>query len=298
MISCFGQEIYTNCYFDNQQYEIGDTLRATVVVSGVKLKLQDNILIIVNNDTLVFDKEKQEAYYSKVLSKSTVSLTKWSSTISYPVNKKKRKIKTFQGSVSIRDALNKFPITFYKGVQNTLYLPINHCADIKKPHLEGALLNKVSREKIDLTPSDTQVKIITYDCEGVEYVQVIPVVEVPNPKITIYSDGSRVDLKRGIPFPSVLNVMYKSSSTCEMNFSSALYITDKVKVTLIRNRRPVYSKTFTKTNNLMLNEFAVKAKPGDHLLIEIKEVKHRTRRGLKSVRLRFTDSLLMIPIIE
>ena len=236
MISCFGQEIYTNCYFDNQQYEIGDTLRATVVVSGVKLKLQDNILIIVNNDTLVFD--------------------------------------------------------------NTLYLPISHCADIKKPHVEGALLNKVSREKIDLTPSDTQVKIITYDCEGVEYVQVIPVVEVPNPKIMIYSDGSRVDLKRGIPFPSVLNVMYKSSSTCEMNFSSALYITDKVKVTLIRKRRPVYSKTFTKTNNLMLNEFAVKAKPGDHLLIEIKEVKHRTRRGLKSVRLRFTDSLLMIPIIE
>ena len=55
---------------------------------------------------------------------------------------------------------------------------------------------------------------------------------------------------------------------------------------------------FTKTNNLMLNEFAVKAKPGDRLLIEIKEVKHRTRRGLKSVRLRFMDSLIMIPIIE
>ena len=99
--------------------------------------------------------------------------------------------------------------------------------------------------------------------------------KIPKPEIVALAKNKPVDEKRGVRAPGPRSITMKAipdESFKAFLPKDARYKVTKWEATLVRGKRPVDKKTFTSGNG-NLSSFASKAKPGDRILIEVKQVK-------------------------
>lgn len=99
--------------------------------------------------------------------------------------------------------------------------------------------------------------------------------KIPKPEIVALAGNKPVNEKKGVRAPGPRSIKMKAipdESFKAFLPKDARYKVTKWEATLVRGKRPVDKKTFTSgTGNL--SSFASKAKPGDRILIEVKQVK-------------------------
>ena len=101
------------------------------------------------------------------------------------------------------------------------------------------------------------------------------------PTIKALSGGRELDLKRGVPVPGPRSLEIKAvpdQSFAEFLPKDARYRVSQWEVTLARGSRPVKTERVN-SENINLNAFASLARPGDRIVIEVKQVQRMNFRG-------------------
>ena len=122
--------------------------------------------------------------------------------------------------------------------------------------------------------------------------------KVPKPDIIPYSGGRPIDLKQGVQALSVrsINLVAKPDADFatllpkEANFRVTRY-----KITLARGKRPV-KQIDVNGPKASIGSLIQQAKPGDRLVIELKEVKRRNFKGKAETVRGITQNIFTVPL--
>ena len=122
---------------------------------------------------------------------------------------------------------------------------------------------------------------------------------VPQPSIVATSRGKQINPK-GVRAPGPRKITMKAIA--EAGFKAALpkdarFRVTKWTATLVRGKRPVVAPKTFKSPDGNLNTFAAKAKNGDRIMIEVKNVFRRTYTG-KNVSVRIPMTIINIPLTD
>lgn len=144
------------------------------------------------------------------------------------------------------------------------------------------------RSKVDLTVSSGGNKL------GVE---TFTVKKPPLPTFSFKSGGKEVDMKNGAQATSMRSL--DVTPEAEENFArevpkDAEYRIRQLEITLARGSRPVTKQSFT-TQKLNLAQFVAQARPGDRLVVEIKQVTRKTYQG-KNEPVQLRNAIFNIPL--
>lgn len=123
--------------------------------------------------------------------------------------------------------------------------------------------------------------------------------KVPKPEIVALSSGKPVNEKKGVKAPGPRAIKMKAQADASFKQflpKDARYKVTKWEATLVRGKRPVDKKQFTSENG-NLSSFASKAKAGDRILVEVKEVKRLNFKG-KTEKVKVGLVLKNIPLTE
>lgn len=151
---------------------------------------------------------------------------------------------------------------------------INSGNKLRKGSKKGEVVIIPSTPKVQLTVSSGGQRI------GTENFQVQL---VPKPDIKAFAGNKEVDQKRGMTAPGPRSITMKAipdQSFANFLPKDARYRVNKWTAMLVRGKRPVKTQDFTSQTGNM-STFASQAKPGDRILIEVKEV----------LRLNFLDQV-------
>jgi hypothetical protein len=105
---------------------------------------------------------------------------------------------------------------------------------------------------------------------------------VPLPTIKAFAGNKEVDQKRGMAAPGPRSITVKAVP--EAGFAAALrsearYSVTSWTATLVRGRRPAGQKSFGTGKNCDIGSLRSNARPGDRIMIEVKDVVRRPSRG-------------------
>jgi len=144
--------------------------------------------------------------------------------------------------------------------------------------------------KVTLTVSSGGTKI-----DALEF----KVRKIPKPEVVALNGSKPVDEKRGMKAPGPRSIKMKAipdESFKAFLPKDARYKVTKWEATLVRGKRPVGKKTFTsETGNF--STFASKAKPGDRIMIEVKQVMRLNFKG-KTEKVNVGLVLKNIPLTD
>lgn len=121
---------------------------------------------------------------------------------------------------------------------------------------------------------------------------------IPKPELVLKSGGKEVDLRNGVkkvPREITLEAV-PDADFAQFLPEDARYRVTKWEVTLARGARPVDQKKVTGTR-ADLGSFVSKARPGDRIVIEAKEVQRMNfRKELENIKIGVNASIKTVPI--
>jgi len=178
------------------------------------------------------------------------------------------------------------------GSVSALYLNCGNDLNIQVPALGtayepsftadgGQVIPGAKKGAITVVPTAGKVSINVSSSGSLIGTEVFNVKRVPLPTIKLVVNGKPADIKQGYPAPGPRGL--KAVAQPEENFASFLpkdarYKITEWHVTLARGKRPVESQKFT-DQDANLSGLIQKAKEGDRLVIEVKEVKRMNFKG-------------------
>ena len=120
---------------------------------------------------------------------------------------------------------------------------------------------------------------------------------IPLPSIKALSGGKELNLKTGVSAPGPRSLEIKAipdQSFAEFLPKDARYRVSQWEVTLARGSRPVKTERVT-AENINLNSFAALARPGDRIVIEVKQVQRMNFRG-NVENVNIGNEIIQIPL--
>lgn len=201
-------------------------------------------------------------------------------------------------------------IQVQSGAVSALYMNCGNPIQINVPALgsvynpsfsaTGAEIQQGSKKgEIYVIPNGKQVTIKV--SSGGNYIGNVdfPVKPVPKPEIQILSNGKPVDLKNGLKAPGPRSLQIKAVPLPDFaasNPKDARYKVTEWTAYLLRGSRLVKQKD-ANTEVVDLSEFALQAKPGDRITIEIKKVM-RSNFYDKQEEVRLSQTIQTVPIVD
>ena len=134
---------------------------------------------------------------------------------------------------------------------------------------------------VTVVPNAAEVKLNVNSNGNYIGSETFKVRRIPMPTIKALSGGRELDLKRGVPVPVPRSLELKAvpdQSFAEFLPKDARYRVSQWEVTLARGSRPVKTERVN-SENINLNAFASLARPGDRIVIEVKQVQRMNFRG-------------------
>ncbi|MBC7920022.1 MAG: gliding motility protein GldM, partial [Ferruginibacter sp.] len=142
----------------------------------------------------------------------------------------------------------------------------------------GTYIKGAEKGKLTVVPSSTEVRINVSSGGNPLGVETFKVRNIPKPTIEIYSGGRPIPEKQGMPAPGPRELTVKAiADESFKNFlpKDARYRVFTWEVTLARGSRPVAGPISFSNEQISTASLIAQAKPGDRLVIEIKEVKRQ-----------------------
>ncbi len=152
--------------------------------------------------------------------------------------------------------------------------------------------------KVTIVPTAPNVELSVYSSGTFIGSQKFRVKQIPTPELVLKSGGKEIDLKRGVSKVPREITLEAIGDTDFAQFlpKDARYKVTKWEVSLARGARAVQTLPFTSTK-ADLSSFVSKARPGDRIVIEAKEVQRMNFRGEREkVRIGVNASIKTVPI--
>lgn len=165
----------------------------------------------------------------------------------------------------------------YLNCGNELNVQVPALGNEYKPSFtaDGATTIDGSGGKVTVVPNKASVSLTVSSGGNTIGTEKFSVRRIPKPTIEVKSRNKVVDEKRGVsaPGPRSLDIAaIPDESFKQFLPKDARYKVTRWEVTLARGSRPVETKKVT-SQKVNLTSFASKARPGDRIVIEVKEVK-------------------------
>ncbi|MCK5207288.1 MAG: gliding motility protein GldM [Cyclobacteriaceae bacterium] len=233
----------------------------------------------------------------------------------YDANGQQRK--TFTAEIAIGEQTFKEQISYIVArpviqIQSAsvqaLYRNCGNKLDVQVPAL-GAAYNPSFRVKggssqggrggkITIVPTSPTVELSVYSSGTFIGKQKFRAKPIPKPELVLKSGGNEIDLKRGvskIPREITLQAV-PDADFAQFLPDDANYRVTKWEVTLARQQRAIETKQVTSTK-ANLASFVSKARPGDRIVIEAKEVQRMNfKKEKENVRIGVNSSIKTVPI--
>ena len=152
--------------------------------------------------------------------------------------------------------------------------------------------------KVTIIPTAPSVDLSVYSSGTFIGTQKFRVKQIPKPELVLKSGGKEIDLKRGVsqvPREITLQAM-PDDDFAQFLPQDARYRVTKWEVTLARGARGLETKQVTSTK-VSLASFVSKARPGDRIVIEAKEVQRMNFKNEKEdVKIGVNSSIKTVPI--
>lgn len=152
--------------------------------------------------------------------------------------------------------------------------------------------------KVTIIPTAPNVDLSVYSSGTFIGTQKFRVKSIPKPELVLKSGGKEIDLKRGvskIPREITLQAV-PDADFAQFLPQDARYRVTKWEVTLARGARAIETKKVT-TTKANLASFVSKARPGDRIVIEAKEVQRLNFKNEKeNVKIGVNSSIKTVPI--
>ena len=152
--------------------------------------------------------------------------------------------------------------------------------------------------KVTIIPTSPSIDLSVYSSGTFIGTQKFRVKQIPKPELVLKSGGKEIDLRNGVKqIPREISLLaVPDADFAQFLPDDAQYRVTKWEVTLARGARPIDSKKVTglKAN---LASFVSKARPGDRIVIEAKEVQRRNfKKELENIKIGVNASIKTVPI--
>lgn len=243
-------------------------------------------------------------------------------TVEFPVKADKydangQQKKNFTAEITIGDQIFKEQISYIVArpviqIQSAsvqaLYRNCGNKLDVQVPAL-GAAYNPSFKVKggssqggkggkVTIVPTSPTVDLSVYSSGTFIGSQKFRVKSIPKPEIVLKSGGKELDLKRGVSkVPRELTLQaVPDPDFAQFLPQDARYRVTKWEVTLARGARPIEVKQVTSTK-ANLASFVSKARPGDRVVVEAKEVQRMNFKNEKeNVKIGINSAIKTVPI--
>ena len=152
--------------------------------------------------------------------------------------------------------------------------------------------------KVTIIPTAPNVDLSVYSSGTFIGTQKFRVKSIPKPELVLKSGGKEIDLKRGvtnIPREITLNAV-PDADFAQFLPEDARYRVTKWEVTLARGQRGIETKQIT-TTKANLASFVSKARAGDRIVIEAKEIQRMNfKNERENVRISVNSAIKTVPI--
>lgn len=152
--------------------------------------------------------------------------------------------------------------------------------------------------KVTIIPTAPNVDLSVYSSGTFIGTQKFRVKSIPKPELVLKSGGKEIDLKRGVSkVPREISLIaVPDADFAQFLPDDANYRVTKWEVTLARGARPIEVKQITSTK-ANLASFVSKARAGDRIVIEAKEVQRMNfRKERENVKISVNASIKTVPI--
>lgn len=150
---------------------------------------------------------------------------------------------------------------------------------------------------VTVVPSAAEVKLNVSSNGNFIGAETFRVRRIPMPSIKALSGGKELNLKTGVPVPGPRSLEIKAiadQSFQEFLPKDARYRVSQWEVTLARGSRPVKTERVT-AETINLSGFAALARPGDRIVIEVKQVQRMNFRG-NVENVNIGNEIIQIPL--
>ncbi len=133
---------------------------------------------------------------------------------------------------------------------------------------------------ITIVPSGTEVAVTVSSNGSVIGTEKFKVRPVPKPAMKVFSNGRELDVKRGIsaPYPNSIEIrLVPDEGFVNLLPKDARFKATSTTVYLVRGSRPV--NQVSGDDRIGISGLTGQARPGDRLVIEVKDVKRLNFRG-------------------
>ncbi|MCG8307389.1 MAG: gliding motility protein GldM [Cytophagales bacterium] len=225
--------------------------------------------------------------------------------------------RSFTAEISIGDQTFKEQISYtvarpviqiQSASVQALYRNCGNKLDVQVPAL-GAAYNPSFRVKggtsqggkggkVTIVPTAPSVDLSVYSSGTFIGTQKFRVKSIPKPEIVLKSGGKDIDLKRGVskvPREITLEAV-PDADFAQFLPDDANYRVTKWEVTLARGPRAIETKPITSTR-ANLASFVSKARPGDRIVVEAKEVQRMNfKKERETIRIGVNSAIKTVPI--
>lgn len=161
----------------------------------------------------------------------------------------------------------------------------------------AAVIEGKEKGKVTLVPNASEVVLNVSNNGNKLGSETFKVKRIPKPEIQALTRGKELNQRQGMPVPGPRSIEIKAiaePSFAEFLPKDARYRVSQFEITLARGTRPVDSKKVS-GEEVDLTSFASKARPGDRLVIEVKEVQRMNFRG-NVEKVSMGDQIITIPL--
>lgn len=296
------------------------TADAKVVAAGTKYKAQ---LFVTATSSANKDEEAKMMMNGKPIKvENGMGQIEFKASYAGKPDKEGLVRKTYKGKIEMRDPtgeLKTFEETFeyfvskpviqiqsasvsalYKNCGNELSVQVPALGSLYNPSFKvtGAQMRKGKKKgEIIVIPNAPSVALTVSSGGQTIGTEKFKVRLVPKPDIIATYRGKEVDQKRGMKAPGPRSITMKAIP--DESFKAFLPKDARYRVTsweaiLVRGKRPVSTKKMSGPEG-NLSSFAAQAKPGDRILIEVKEVQRKTYTG-GSEKVKLGTIIMNVPL--
>ena len=190
----------------------------------------------------------------------------------------------------------------YRNCGNKLnvQVPALGAAYIPSFQVKGGSVNSSKGPEVVIVPTSASLDLSVYSSGTFIGTQTFRVKQIPKPEISLKAGGREVNLKTGlkqVPREITLDAVPDEDFATFLP-DDARYRVTKWEVTLARGARGLETKQVT-SRNADLSSFVSKARPGDRIVVEAKEVQRMNFKGDKeNVSIGVSASIVTIPLTE
>lgn len=198
------------------------------------------------------------------------------------------------------------------GNRPTLYRNCGNLVNINVPSLEGssdynpaysgrgATITKGSKVgEVIIVPSERECSVTVTNGGMTIGTETFSVKNIPKPRYVSRSGSAEINLKDGLRAAALASI--RVTADPDPNFKEevpqdATYRIRRVDVSLVRGTAPVAQQSFT-NENVEIGAWRSQARPGDFILIDIRQVERRNYKGeAERISVDGSEGIIQIPI--